>query len=210
MNTITSPVDHYKTMQLQTPPPPPPQGGSDSALPSSWKGGDQLHISQEARELLDSKMQQFGARRPSELTAEQHEEIKAAMDELREEIQSKNPLHKNGLDKASHHDNASEQGREARQDGPPPGDGPPPAGARGKGGPPPGGGAAGGATDISDEIEELEEDIEALEEEIQELEADAAQDEEAKDQLKTKRAELLLLEAELAMLEQQQTAAMAG
>lgn len=184
MNVLTaSPIAQYQATQMEARnAPPPPAGMGQEHLPSSWRGGDQVQVSPEARALLDAKMQEFGVQDPGKLSPEQHEELKSAMDELREE-----------------------QGLQ----GPPPGGGPPPKGGpMGMGGPRPGGGpppgGAQGAEGGSDDIEDLEDEIEELEEEIEELEAEAAEDPEAKEELKTKRAELLLLEAELAMLQQQQ------
>lgn len=156
--------------------------------------GDTVAISDEARELLAAKLEEYGARGPGDLTDAEHADLKRTM----AEAEGVTDQDRDALDKAAERgremaEKGKEEAAEARE-----------AKAERQG--PPSGGQGTSGED-SDDIEDLKDDIDEAEEAIEELSAKAAGDDaeaiEAREELKAKRIDLALLEAELALLEQQ-------
>ncbi len=147
-------------------------------------GEDTVRISDEARALLESKMEEYGADTPDDLSDEQLADLKKTMAEA---------------------EGVTDEDRQALAeragDRPPPMGGGAEAGGRGeRRGPPPK--KPGGSSGDDDEVDDLKSEISDLEDEIEALRAKAATDEESKEELKSKQTELSLLESELALLEQ--------
>ncbi len=170
--------------------------GRRSAVQGSLpgQGPDTLQISQEARDLLAAKMDEFDAETPHDLTREERDNIRQALAET---------------DGVTDEDRAAlAEAAQRERKGPPPGGGRPPKGGGpgGMGGPPPKKETTGAGS--SDEVDDLKEEIEDLQAEIEALQAKASQDEEAAKELKAKRIELSTLEAELTLLQQQESASM--
>ncbi|WP_031480685.1 hypothetical protein [Maridesulfovibrio frigidus] len=163
----------------------------EELLNSKTQSGDTVSISAEAMALFSSKLEEYGAENPSELSDEQKEELKGTMDEFAIE---------NGIDptQVGGMPPPPEGGGEGASDSE--GEGSSEGGGAGGA---TGGEAAQGSTGTSDMISDKEEEIEEKEEEIEELRAKVSEDEDAAEQLKTKQSELALLQSELALLEQQ-------
>lgn len=163
-------------------------GNEELQIQQSKSNQDDLHrppqsdtvtISDEAKAVLEAKMQEYDAETPDDLTKEEKEDIKQTLENT--EGVTEDDLEK--LAKA--------------EQGPPPGAG----GGVGKGGgagkPAGGGKPDSGGEKTNDTIEDLEDEITALEEEIEELRTKASKDEESKEEMKAKEVELMLLQAEL-------------
>ncbi|MDC7217904.1 MAG: hypothetical protein PQJ28_02655 [Spirochaetales bacterium] len=174
------------------------------AIDERLKDGDTVKISAEAMELFKSKMEEYGAKNPGDLTKDQREDLKDTMESFAEE---------NGIDPENMPRPGGRPGGMPPGGMPPDGEGGAPGGEKG-GQPPTGGagsnnqaGAAGGAaassSSESTDVEDKEDEIEKLESEIQQLRSQATNDEKAAKELKTKEVELAALQAELALLETQ-------
>ncbi|NDV21182.1 hypothetical protein [Desulfovibrio sp. JC022] len=164
------------------------------AIDERLRDGDTVKISAEAMELFKSKMEEYGASNPGDLTKDQKEDLKDTMESFAEE---------NGIDP----ENMPRPGRRPGEM-PPEGEGGNPGGKgdRGMGGgkQAAASGAAGGTSSSSStDVEDKEDEIEELESEIQQLRSEATNDEKAAEKLKTKEVELAALQAELALLESQ-------
>ncbi|WP_421900341.1 hypothetical protein [Maridesulfovibrio sp.] len=165
------------------------------AIDERLKDGDTVKISAEAMELFKSKMEEYGAKNPGDLTEDQREDLKDTMESFAE---------KNGIDPENMPRPGGRPGGMPPGGMPPDGEGGAPGG--GKGGQPPAGAASGAAASSSSEstdVEDKEDEIEKLESEIQQLRSQATNDEKAAKELKTKEVELAALQAELALLETQ-------
>ncbi|MBI9109778.1 hypothetical protein [Maridesulfovibrio ferrireducens] len=162
----------------------------EELIQTKMKSGDTVTISAEAMTLFKSKLDEYGADDPSELSDKQKEDLKGTMDEFAKD---------HGLDPSKVEDMPPSPG--GNGEGPPEGkgEGPPPEGAQKSGGAK-GGEAAQGSTASSDKIAEKEKEIEEKETEIQELRAKSSTDEKAAESLKMKQSELALLQSELTML----------
>lgn len=142
--------------------------------------GDMVDISDEARELLATKMAEFDAETPEDLTSEERDEIRNALEET---------------------DGVTDQDIQIIGAG---GQGGPGGPAEAESGEESGTGSlTQGATDSSSDIDALEEEIAQLESEIEELQAKASTDEDAKKEMNTKTVELAAAQAELTLLEQE-------
>jgi len=143
--------------------------------------GDMVDISDEARELLATKMAEFDAETPEDLSSEERDEIRDALEET---------------------DGVTERDIEIIGAGGPGGGpgGPADAESGEKSGT---SSLTQGATDSSSDIDALEEEIAQLESEIEELQAKASTDEDAKKEMNTKTIELATAQAELTLLEQE-------
>ncbi|SDK96062.1 hypothetical protein SAMN05660337_1849 [Maridesulfovibrio ferrireducens] len=162
----------------------------EELIQTKMKSGDTVTISAEAMTLFKSKLDEYGADDPSELSDKQKEDLKGTMDEFAKD---------HGLDPSKVEGMPPSPG--GNGEGPPEGkgEGPPPEGAKGAG-KAKGGEAAQGSTASSDKISDKEKEIEEKEAEIQELRAKSSTDEKAAESLKMKQSELALLQSELTML----------
>ncbi|NDV25404.1 hypothetical protein FMR86_01935 [Desulfovibrio sp. JC010] len=169
------------------------------AIDERLKDGDTVKISAEAMELFKSKLEEYGAQNPGDLTKDQKEDLKDTMESFAEE---------NNIDP----ENMPRPGGIPPGGMPPEGEGGNPGGKQeGQGGRdrgPGGAGKAGGgqqaaSSDSTDDVEDKEDEIETLQDEITQLRAEATNDEKAAEKLKTKEVELAALQAELALLESQ-------
>ncbi len=164
---------------------------------SAWGGGDTVSFSAEALTLLKTKLEEYGAEDPADLSAKERDEIAQAM-ETAEGVTAQDRESLAQLAATAGQEGAASQdqtGTGTQSEGQ--GDG---ASASGQSG---GGSGSAESSDSSDTIEELEQNIEEVKQEIEELQAKAATDEESKEKMKAKQMELSMLEAQLALLESQ-------
>ncbi|SMF01491.1 hypothetical protein [Desulfovibrio gilichinskyi] len=173
----------------------------EELIKSKTQSGDTVIISAEAMDLFKTKLDEFGAKDPSELNDKQKNELKGTMDAFAQ---------KNGLDTSNmkevqpegagaKSEGDAQQGSENSEGSKSNSGGAKGASAGGAGG----SGAAQGTETDSDEITDKKNEISDAEEEIEELRAKSSSDEKAAEELKTKQVDLALLQAELALLEQQ-------
>lgn len=155
----------------------PTEHQHNSANAFANMGSDTINISDEAKALLQAKMQEYGADSPDQLSATQLADLKETMQQSQDVTDS---------DRAALASLAADN--ETRTERRPP---PPPKRQE----------AAN-----SDAIDDLEDQIAELEKEIEELRAKAADDEKSKEELKNKQNELSLLESDLSLQKQQAAA----
>ncbi|MGE4291779.1 MAG: hypothetical protein AB7E32_06170 [Desulfovibrio sp.] len=182
------------------------QEGGDEAARLAGQG-DTLQISQEARALLATKMSEYGVNDPTQLSSEEREGIRTAL----EEAEGVTDQDREAIAAADSHfeqmasgDAGAAGGQDgSRESGQAVSDGDGQAQAAGQGGGAAAGSGSSSGSDVEDEITDKENEIDDLKAEIENLQAKAVNDPEASEELKTKRVELSMLEMELAQLEQQ-------
>lgn len=170
-----------------------PQNGK--AGTNALASGDTVTISDEAKELLATKMEEYGVENPQEMS-------KAQRQDLHDTLIEETDLTEEDLQTM-----AQQSGLAAGAQGTAPAGGKPSTGsagaqAAGSAGGAQAGGTQGASSTSSDTtVEDLEQDIEDLENEINALRSKAGSDDKAKEKLETKQAELNTLKAELNMEE---------
>lgn len=177
----------------------------DSSAGMSQSSGDTVSISDEARELLAKKLEEYGADSVDELTSEQQGALMTQLGSVLPEESSNGVAASasgdaGGTAQVAFVSGSASTAHSVTSSG---------SASSASSTSSSGSDAAGpGSTEESsdsdeDTIENLQEEIEKLQEEISQLQSKANDDVEAKDELDAKRIELASLQSELAMLQEQ-------